>query len=90
MLLLTPLSVSSLTVIDDAGSTPGIVLKAVHSKAFDTDDESHDIYEADIELTFASHEAAELCLSSVKSLQRHLFCSYLQSQRLGEVVQFRR
>lgn len=85
-----PLLVGHLTVVDHAGSTPGIVLKAVHSKAFDTDDESHDIYEADVELTFASHEAAELCLSSVKSLQRNLFCSYLQSQRLGEVVQFRR
>jgi hypothetical protein len=64
-------------------------MKGINGKAsFENDD--HKIPHADIEFTFTSREAADSCIHSVKSLQRRLFVSYLQSQRLEEVVQFRR
>jgi hypothetical protein len=82
--------VDHLTAVDGVRSTPGVILKGVKGKATLGSGEYHDIHDADIELTFTSRKAADSCISSVKSLQRHVFLSYLQSQRLGEVVQFRR
>ncbi|CZR51265.1 uncharacterized protein PAC_01140 [Phialocephala subalpina] len=79
-----------LTVVDEVGNTPGVVLRGVKGKASLENDEQQDIHQADIELSFTSREAADSCRISVKFLQRHLFLSYLQSQRLGEIVQFRR
>ncbi|KAF8853301.1 hypothetical protein BDZ45DRAFT_806770 [Acephala macrosclerotiorum] len=79
-----------LTVVDEVGNTPGVVLRGVKGKASLENDEQQDIDQADIELSFTSREAAESYRISVKSLQQHLFLSYLQSQCLGEIVQFRR
>lgn len=87
---LTRFEVDHLTFIDDVGNLPRVVLKGVDGKASLENGEQHDIRYADIELAFTSNNAASSCLSSVKALQRHLFLCYLQSQRLEEVVQFRR
>lgn len=79
-----------LTVVDEVGNTPSVILRGVKGKASLENDEQQDIDQADIELSFTSREAAESCRISVKSLQQHLLLSYLQSQCLGEIVQFRR
>jgi hypothetical protein len=78
------------TVIDEVQDGHGVLLRAVIGQASLEKNENIDIPQADIELTFTSRKAADSCLFSVKSLQRHLFVSYLQSQRLEEVVQARR
>lgn len=82
--------VDHLTVVDEIGDSLGVLLKGVKAKASLGNDEHLDIHDADIELTFASREAAASCWSSAKTLQRHLFLSYLQSQRLEEIITFRR
>jgi hypothetical protein len=60
--------VDHLTVVDEIGHTLGVLLKDVAGKAYLRNDEHLDIHQADIELTFASHEAAASCWSSVNSL----------------------
>ncbi|OBT69915.1 hypothetical protein VE03_00434 [Pseudogymnoascus sp. 23342-1-I1] len=73
------------TAVDGDVRRPGIVLKGVTGMAFLRNDDRIDIQDANIELTFVSNETAASFLSSIESLQRHLFISYLQSQRLKEV-----
>ncbi|PMD58031.1 uncharacterized protein K444DRAFT_631391 [Hyaloscypha bicolor E] len=78
-----------LTVVDEIGHTLGVLLKGVTGKVYLGNNEHLDIHQADIELTFTSREAAASCWSSVNSLQRYLFLSYLQYQRLEEITSFR-
>ncbi|KAL5345585.1 hypothetical protein ACLOAV_009339 [Pseudogymnoascus australis] len=79
------------TAVDGSSSKPHIVVKGVNGKAFVRNNEDRiDIQGADIELRFVSAEVAASFLSAIESLQRHLFISYLQSQRLEEVETFHR
>lgn len=72
--------VDHLTIVDEVGDTPGIVLRSVNAKAFLQRDEHVDIQQADIELKFTSREAADSYVASVGFLKQHLFLTYLQSQ----------
>lgn len=82
--------VGHLTVIDRSRRAAGVTLSNIKAKASFENDEHHNIQEADVEIAFTSHAAAEAFLSSIKALQHQLFLSYLQSPRLGETVQLRR
>jgi hypothetical protein len=77
-------------MVDVARGRFSIVVKDVNGRASLTDGDHLDIEHSDVELAFNSDETAASCLSSVESLQRHLFTDYLQTQRLGEVIKFKR
>ncbi|KFY30143.1 hypothetical protein V494_08248 [Pseudogymnoascus sp. VKM F-4513 (FW-928)] len=82
-----------LSVVDKDISKSVVTLKNVDGKAFVKNDDRFDridIQDSDIELTFTSTEAATSFLNTIESLQRHLFISYLQSQRLEETIKFQR
>jgi hypothetical protein len=82
--------VTHLTILDEVESSLGLVLKGIKVKASLENDEQHEIEDADIELKFSSQEATGSCVESIRSLQKHLFMSYLQSPRLGEEIQLQR
>jgi len=82
--------VDHLTVIDEARESVRVVMRSMECRVFLDHDEQLDIQQADVELAFTTLEGADSCRSSLKSLQRHLFLSYLQFQRVNEIVQSRK
>ncbi|KAH8800341.1 hypothetical protein F5884DRAFT_549349 [Xylogone sp. PMI_703] len=77
-----------LTTVEHGATIRSFVLKGVKAKASFAAGEDLSIERADFELTFTSQEAADSYLCSLKALQKHLFVTYLRSQRLEEVIQF--
>ena len=62
-------------------------MRAVRCSALLGRDEHLDIHQADAEIAFTTSKAAAGCLTSIEAFQRQLFLSYLQFQRMGEIVQ---
>lgn len=77
-------------MVDNVGSALGVKLKDITTKATVENDGSYDIQGADAELTLTSYLAAESYITSLKSLQRQLFQSYLGSQRHGETELYKK
>ena len=78
------------TVLDGVGEKVRVVMRKVVCSALLGQHEHLDIPQADAEITFTTSEAADSCRYSLKAMQRYLFLSYLQSQRVDEIVQSRK